>query len=119
MVKLKQFKLGDEIRTIEGSRWKTPFIVEVIYRGYIVAVNRRSKMNPQFMFIKTYTNEVYTGSSKYMKYGVFGKESIREFIDGVIKGEYKLDKATCVPTYLILSEEAFDKNETREQVRYQ
>ena len=52
MVKLRQYKLGDEIYTREDGRWKTPFIVEVIHRGFIVAVNRKSKSNPQFLFIE-------------------------------------------------------------------
>ena len=119
MVKLRQFSLGDEIYTKEGGRWKTPFIVEVIYRGYIVAVNRKSKMNPQFLFIKTYANEVYNGSSRFLKYGVNNKTSIKEFIDGVIRGEYVLERDTCTPLHMILDESAFIQNERREQVRYE
>lgn len=118
MVKLKQLSLGDELYTKEGGRWKTPFIVEIIYRGFIVAVNRKSKTNPQFLFIKTYTNEVYNGSSRFLKYGVNNKTSIKEFIDGVIMGDYKLEKDTCTPAHLILDESAFIQNERREQVHY-
>lgn len=118
MVKLKQYKLGDEIYTREGGRWKTPFIVEVIYKGYIVAVNRKSKSNPQFLFIRTYANEVYNGSSRFQKYGVDNKSSIKDFIDGVIRGEFVLDKSTCTPIHMILADSEFLQNERREQVRY-
>lgn len=118
MVKLKQYTLGDEIYTKDGGRWKTPFIVEVIYKGFVVAVNRRSKSNPQFLFIKTYANEVYNGSSRFLKYGVNNKTSIKEFIDGVIKGEYILGRETCTPTHMILAESEFIRNERREQVHY-
>lgn len=118
MVKLKEYKLGDEIYTRQGGKWKTPFIVEVIYRGFIVAVNRKSKMFPQFLFIKTYANEVYNGSSRFLKYGVNNKSSIKEFIDGVIKGDYKLEKDTCTPINLMLADSEFITNEKREQVRY-
>ena len=40
MEKLKKLEIGDKITT-RGERWKTPFEVEVIYKGYIVAVNRK------------------------------------------------------------------------------
>ena len=43
MVKLRQYKLGDQIKTREGGRWRTPFTVEVIYKGFVVAVNRQSR----------------------------------------------------------------------------
>lgn len=119
MVKLKEYKLGDEIYTKDGGRWKTPFIVEVIYRGFIVAVNRRSKTNPQFLFIKTYANEVYNGSSRFIKYGIDNKSSIKEFIDGVIMGKYILEKDTCTPINMILADTEFIQNERREQVRYE
>lgn len=119
MVKLKQYNLGDEIYTREGGRWKTPFIVEVIYKGFVVAVNRQSKSNPQFLFIKTYANEVYNGSSRFLKYGINNKTSIKEFIDGVIKGEYVLDRDTCAPVNMILADNEFESLERREQVRYE
>lgn len=118
MVKLKQYSIGDEIYTRDGGRWKTPFIVEVIYKGFVVAVNRKSKSNPQFLFIKTYANEVYNGSSRFLKYGVNNKTSIKEFIDGVIRGEYFLERETCTPVHMILAESEFLKNERREQVHY-
>lgn len=118
MVKLKQYKLGDEIYTREGGRWKTPFIVEVIYKGFVVAVNRKSKSNPQFLFIKTYANEVYNGSSRFTKYGIDNKTSIKEFIDGVIRGEYKLERDACAPVHMILADSEFLQNERREQVHY-
>lgn len=118
MVKLKEYKLGDEIYTKEDGRWKTPFIVEVIYKGYVVAVNRKLKTNPQFLFIKTYANEVYNGSSRFLKYGIDNKTSIKEFIDGVISGEYVLEKEICTPVNLILADSEFLKNERREQIHY-
>lgn len=118
MVKLKQFNLGDEIYTREDGRWKTPFIVEVIYKGFIVAVNRRSKYNPQFLFIRTYSNEVYNGSARFLKYGVDNKTSIKQFIDRIHSGEVILEKDTCTPAHLILAENAFIQNERREQVHY-
>lgn len=118
MVKLRQYKLGDEIWTRPGGRWKTPFIVEVIYKGWIVAVNRKLKSNPQFLFIRTYTNEVYNGSSRFMKYGVNSKTSIKGFIDGIIRGEYKLEKDTCTPIHMMLADTEFDIPERREQVHY-
>lgn len=118
MEKLKKFKLGDLITT-KGDRWKTPFVVEVIYKGFIVAVNRRGKMFTSFMFIKSYSREVYTGSAKYLKYGLDSAGSIRDFIDDVNKGVYKLDKDTCYPVELILSKDCFENYERREQVRYE
>lgn len=118
MVKLKEYKLGDEIRTKQGGRWKTPFIVEVIYRGFIVAVNRQLKTNPQFLFIKTYANEVYNGSARFLKYGMNSKTEIKQFIDGVLRGEYILEKDTCTPIHLILDDSAFIQYEKREMVRY-
>ena len=118
MVKLREYKLGDEIYTRQGGRWKTPFIVEVIYKGYIVAVNRQLKTNPQFLFIKTYANEVYNGSARFLKYGLSNKTEIKEFIDGVIRHEYVLDKEVCSPIHLILDDSEFIRNERREQVRY-
>lgn len=118
MVKLRQYNIGDEIYTREGVRWKTPFIVEVIYKGFVVAVNRRSKSNPQFLFIKTYANEVYNGSSRFLKYGIDNKSSIKEFIDGVLRGEYILEKDACTPVHMILADSEFLTNERREQVHY-
>ena len=118
MVKLRQYKLGDEIRTREDGRWKSPFVVEVIYRGWIVAVNRKNKSNPQFLFIKTYANEVYNGSSRFLKYGINSKTSIKECIDNIIKGEFKLEKDTCTPIHLMLADSEFDIPERREQVHY-
>ena len=117
MAKLKKYQINDEIWTIKGGRWRTPFTVEVIYKGYVVAVNRRSQYNPQFLFIRTYANEVYTGSSRFLKYGVNTKTSIKEYIDGVIKGDYIMEKDTCYPLELILDEGEFIRNERREQVR--
>lgn len=119
MVTLKKYKVGDEIWTKEGGRWKTPFIVEVIYKGWIVAVNRKSKSNPQFLFIKTYANEVYNGSSRFMKYGVNNKTSIKDFIDSVLRGEIRLEKDTCAPIHMILSEREFIIPERREQIKYE
>lgn len=118
MERLKKFKLGDLITT-KGNRWKTPFVVEVIYRGYIVAVNRKSKIYPQFMFIRTYSNEVYTGSSRFLKYGINRSESIKQFIDDINKGIYKLERDTCYPMELILSDDCFERYERREQVHYE
>ena len=118
MAKLKRFELCDKIYT-KGDRWKTPFEVEVIYKGYIVAVNRKSKIYPQFMFIKTYANEVYTGSSRFLKYGINNKQSIMRFIDDVIKNEIKLEKDTCVPANMILADSCFETYERREQVKYE
>lgn len=118
MVKLRQYKLGDEIYTREGGRWKKPFIVEVIYKGFVVAVNRQLKSNPQFLFIKTYANEVYNGSSRFLKYGVNDKTSIKEFIDGVIRGKYILEREICAPVHMILADSEFIRNERREQVNY-
>lgn len=118
MVRLKKFDLGDEIKTREGA-WKSSFIVEVIYRGYIVAVNRKSSKNPVFLFINTYSREVFYGSSRFQKYGVDNKTSIKEFIDNIIRHEIVLENDTNVPLELILSEEAFEKNERREQVHYE
>lgn len=118
MVKLKEYKLGDEIYTREGGRWKTPFIVEVIHKGFVVAVNRRLKSNPQFMFIKTYANEVYTGSSRFLKYGIDSKTSIKEFIDDIVRKQVYLPKDTCAPTSIILADSEFIRNERREQVHY-
>ena len=104
MVKLREYKLGDEIHTRQGGRWKTPFIVEVIHKGYVVAVNRQLKTNPQFLFIKTYANEVYNGSARFLKYGLGSKAEIKEFIDSVIRNEHRLDKDTCTPVHLILAD---------------
>lgn len=118
MVKLREYKLGDEIHTRQGGRWKTPFIVEVIYKGYIVAVNRQLKTNPQFLFIKTYANEVYNGSARFMKYGLNSKTEIKQFIDAVIRHEIILEKDTCTPIQLMLDDNEFIRNERREQVRY-
>lgn len=115
MVKLKRFKLGDKIFT---TRWKSPFVVEVIYKGWVVAVNRKSTYNAVFLFIRTYTGEVYFGSSRFMKYGVNGKNSIKSFIDDILKGAYVLEKDNCVPMSLILTDSAFEKRERREQVKY-
>ena len=115
MAQLKKFKEGDEI--MARGRWKSPFIVEVIYRGYIVAVNRRFPNSPQFLFIYPYKHIVYHGSYRYLKYGVNSKTSIREFIDEVIKGNQHFDTEVGVPEELILSEEAFIRNERREQIR--
>lgn len=117
MAKLKKYKINDEIWTRKGGRWRTPFKVEVIYKGYIVAVNRKSTYNPQFLFIRTYANEAYTGSSRFLKYGVNTRQSIRDFIDGVIDGTYKLERDTCYPLDLILDEGEFERNERREQIR--
>lgn len=118
MVKLKHLKLGDEVWTKDGGRWKTPFIVEVIHKGWIVAVNRRSKTNPQFLFIKTYANEVYNGSSRFLKYGINNKTSIKEFIDSILRNEVRLEKDTCTPIHMILADTMFDIPERREQVKY-
>lgn len=115
MVKLKRFNLGDSIFT---NRWKAPFIVEVIHKGFIVAVNRKSTVNPVFLFIKTYAGEVYFGSSRFLKYGINNKTSIKEYIDELLKGTYQLEKDNCVPMDLILKESAFQVNERREQVSY-
>ena len=118
MEKLKKLEIGDKITT-RGERWKTPFEVEVIYKGYIVAVNRRSKIYSQFLFIRTYANEVYTGSSRFLKYGINSKQSIMRFIDDIIRGEVKLERDTCVPITMILSDECFIQHERREQVKYE
>ena len=118
MVKLREYKLGDEIYTREGGRWKTPFIVEVIYKGYVVAVNRKLKSNPQFLFIRTYANEVYNGSARFLKYGVDNKTSIKQFIDRILSNEVILERDTCTPIHMILAESEFLKNERREQVHY-
>ena len=53
-----------------------------------------------------------------MKYGVNSKTSIKEFIDGIIRGEYKLEKDTCTPIHMILADTEFDIPERREQVHY-
>lgn len=116
MVRLKRFKIGDQIFT--KDRWKSPFIVEVIHKGFVVAVNRKSTINPVFLFIKTYTGEVYFGSSRFLKYGVNTKTSIREYIDETLKGTYIFEKDNCVPAELFLKESAFDIHERREQVSY-
>ena len=118
MVKLRELQLGDEVYVKDTSRWKKPFIVEVIHRGYIVAVNRQSKMFPVFLFIKTFANEAYTGSSRFLKYGIYNKASIKEFINGIVAGDYKLEKDTCVPINMLLADRMFIQNEKREQVRY-
>lgn len=119
MVKLREYKLGDQIKTREGGRWRTAFTVEVIYKGFVVAVNRQSRTNPQFLFIKTYANEVYNGSSRFLKYGVDNKTSIKAFIDGVIRGEYILEKDICTPVNMMLAESEFITNERREQIHYE
>lgn len=116
--KLKKFQIGDLVYT-RGDRWKTPFVVEVIYGGFIVAVNRKSPLFPQFLFIKPYSNEVYSGSSRFQKYGVDTKSSIIPFIQSIHKGEYVLDKDTCYPTDMILGDDCFEQYERREQVRYE
>lgn len=118
MVKLRQYQLGDEIKTL-GDRWKTPFTVEVIHKGYVVAVNRRQAKNPVFLFIKTYSREVFYGSSRFLKYGITTKKDIREFIEAVIRNEYKLEYDNCASVDHILDESEFIKNERREQIRYE
>lgn len=118
VAKLKKFQVGDLIYT-RGSRWKTPFVVEVIYGGFIVAVNRKSPLFPQFLFIKPYSNEVYSGSSRFQKYGVDTKSSIIPFIDSIHKGEYILQRDTCYPIEMILRDDCFIQYERREQVNYE
>lgn len=115
MVKLKKYEVGDAILT---KKWNSPFYVEVIYKGYVVAVNKKSRMWV-FLFIKTYTGEVYYGSSRFLKYGIKNKQDIKDFIDGVVMGDYVLEKDTCVPFTLILDEKEFDEYEKRNQVRYE
>lgn len=115
MVKLKHFNIGDKIST---KKWKTPFIVEVIYKGYVVATIRKSTYNTVFLFIKTFSNQVYFGSSKFSKYGVNTKTSIKKYIDELILGNYTLDPSNCVPVELLLEESAFITRERREQVTY-
>lgn len=114
MVKLKRFQVGDRIFT---NRWIDPFIVEVIYKGFVVAVNRRSTLYPVYLFIKTYSDEVYHGSSRFMKYGVSDGPTIKKFIDGVLKGDYVLDKDNCVPAGLLLKKSCFETFEIREQIK--
>ena len=41
------------------------------------------------------------------------------FIDDIIKGEIKLERDTCVPITMILSDECFIQHERREQVKYE
>ncbi len=118
MVKLRKFQEGDLIHT-RGNRWKTPFTVEVIYGGFIVAVNRKSPLFPQFLFIRPYTNQVFSGSSRFMKYGVDKKSSIKPFIDSIHRGDYKLEMDTCYPVELILGDDCFIQYERREQVHYE
>lgn len=116
MVELKKFKIGDQI--ITKARWKCPFIVEVIYKDFVVAVNRRSTINPVFLFIKTYTGEVYFGSSRFLKHGINNKTSIKKFIDKISIGEYKFNKDNCIPAELFFTETAFNIKERKEQVKY-
>lgn len=117
MVKLKKYELGDEIKTNGEYRWKTPFVVEIIYRGYVVAINKKS-INWVFLFIKTYTGEVFYGSSRFLKYGIKTKQDIKDFIDDIIRGEKKFEYDNCSSYKLILDKGEFEQNERREQVKY-
>ena len=115
MVTLRRYKLGDEIKT---NRWVTPFVVEVIYKGFIVAINRKQAKNPIFLFIRTYTNEVSHGSSRFLKYGMATKKEIRDFIDGIIRREFTFNAENGTSVELLLEEGEFKQNERREQVKY-
>lgn len=117
MVRLKKYNVDDLIKT-KQAYWKTPFKVEVIHMGYVVAVNKKT-VNWVFLFIKTYTGEVFYGSSRFLKYGIKNRQDIKDFIEDVVRGEIVLEKDACVPFQLILDEGEYEVNEKREQVRYE
>lgn len=113
--KLKKYEIGDSIKT---KKWNSPFIVEEIYKGWVVAVNRKNIHYPIFLFIQTYKGLVYHGSVNFMKYGLKKKTEIKPFLDQVISREIQLEQENCVPFNLILAEEEFNPYEKREQVHY-
>ena len=118
MVKLKKYELGDLIKTKDEYKWKSPFVVDLIHKGYIVAINKKS-VNWVFLFIKSYSGEVFYGSSRFLKYGLKTKQEIRDFIDSIIMGEIKFEYDNCTSVELILDETEFERNERREQVTYE
>lgn len=116
MVKLKRLELGDTLKTF---KWTTPFTVELVYKGFVVAINRKQAKNPIFLFIKTYTNEVFYGSSRFLKYGMTTKKEIRDYIDGIIRKEFTFDYDNCTSVEYMFEEGAFQQNERRDQIRYE
>lgn len=115
MVDFKKYKLGDEIY---ANGWNNSFVVNLIHKGYIVAINKKGIM-PVYLFIKTYTNEVFYGSSRFQKYNLKNKQDIKDLVDSVIRGEVKFDYDNCSPAELILDNREFVSMETRDQVKYE
>lgn len=111
--KLRKYEIGDQIKT---RKWNSPFIVEEIYKGWVVAVNRKNKHYPIFLFIKTYTGQIFHGSVNFMKYGLKDKKDIKPFIEQIIRREVVLESENCVPYNLLLAEEEFYNYERREQI---
>ena len=113
--KLKKYEIGDTIKT---KKWNSPFVVEEIYKGWVVAVNRKNVHYPIFLFIKTYSGQIYYGSVNFMKYGLKNKKDIKPFIDQILRREVVLESSNCVPCNLLLAEEEFGLYERRDQVHY-